>query len=157
MKTTRIWLSSFAAAALLFLPAASAFGSQPPPPNQTPNYQHRQDQNRQQANRGNRDERSTRGHERLPAYSFGSRGQQRLRDRYNQTNYRRDVNSRNRARLYRGGYLPNGWRGRIHPLPPQYVRELPAPPQGYLIGYFDGYAVVYNPNTGLILQVVNVY
>ncbi|HEX7360535.1 MAG TPA: hypothetical protein VF283_08585 [Bryobacteraceae bacterium] len=98
-----------------------------------------------------------RGHQRTPSYNFRPQDQQRLRQDYSHSNYRHEVNSRHRARLYRGGYLPNGWRGRMHRLPPQYLREFPAPPRGYLIGYYDGYAVVYSPATGLILQFLNVY
>lgn len=98
-----------------------------------------------------------RGNEHVPSYSFGTAGRQRLRLDYNRTNYRHEVNAHNRARLYRGGYLPNGWRARVHRLPPEYLREVPPPPPGYFIGYYDGFAVVYDPNTGLILQFADVF
>lgn len=111
----------------------------------------------QERMRENQTSARNRGNQHLPAYNFGTREQQQLRQAYDRGNYRREVNARNRPRLTRGGYLPRGWQGRMHPIPPEYVTVIPAPPPGYLLGYFDGYAVVYDPNTGLILQFINVY
>ncbi|MGH9654509.1 MAG: hypothetical protein ACRD6B_13720, partial [Bryobacteraceae bacterium] len=76
-----------------------------------------------QQERGNRNHTQTareRGHQRMPSYNFRAQDQQRLRQDYNRSNYRHEVNTRRRARLSRGGYLPNGWRGHMHRLPPQY-------------------------------------
>src|SRR6184192_54319 len=46
----------------------------------------------------------------------------------------------------RTGHLPPGWRRRLGVLPPDYRR-----------GVIDGYAVVYNPRTQVIVDVVTVF
>jgi Ni/Co efflux regulator RcnB len=138
MKATKLLLLNLAAAGFLCLPVVSAYAYTP--------QDHRDDH--AQAQHGN---------EHAQQYHFRQQDTQKLRQHYNQTNYRHQVDASHRAHLVRGGHLPSDWHAHIHPLPPQYVRELPPPPAGYLMGYYDGYAVVYNPNTGLILEVVNVY
>lgn len=139
MKISRLIFLNLAAAGFLCLPVVSAYA-----------YTPQEHNDHAQAEHG-------RNNERTPQYHFRSQDTQRLRQHYNQTNYRHDVNASHRAHLVRGSHLPNGWHEHMHALPPQYVRELPPPPQGYLIGYYDGYAVVYSPDTGVILEVVNVY
>jgi hypothetical protein len=54
-----------------------------------------------------------------------------------------------------GGYIPFGNRGYFTPLPPHLLSYLPPPPPGYVIGYFDGYWLVYDPVTRTILSVVD--
>jgi hypothetical protein len=64
--------------------------------------------------------------------------------------YRRNFGYINRGRrpiFVIGGYIPFGDRGYFTPIPPGLLTYLPAPPPGYVIGYFDGYAVVYDPIT----------
>jgi hypothetical protein len=43
----------------------------------------------------------------------------------------------------------------IQPLPPSLYAQLPPPPPGYQIGYFEGYSVVYDPATGVIFGFVD--
>jgi hypothetical protein len=54
-----------------------------------------------------------------------------------------------------GGSIPFGDRGYFTPVPPHLLGYLPAPPPGYVIGYFDGYCVVYDPVTFTILSFVD--
>jgi hypothetical protein len=54
-----------------------------------------------------------------------------------------------------GGYIPFGDRGYFTPVPPHLLGYLPPPPPGYVIGYFDGYCVVYDPVTFTILSLVD--
>jgi len=69
--------------------------------------------------------------------------------------YRRNFGYINRGRrpiFVIGGYIPFGDRGYFTPIPPHLLTYLPPPPPGYVIGYFDGYAVVYDPVTYTILS-----
>jgi Ni/Co efflux regulator RcnB len=57
---------------------------------------------------------------------------------------------------HHGVNLPDGWRDRVEPLADADIASLaPPPPPGYEFGYFDGWAVVYDPHTGVVLDAVN--
>ena len=69
--------------------------------------------------------------------------------------YRRNFGYINRGRrpiFVIGGYIPFGDRGYFTPVPPHLLTYLPPPPPGYVLGYFDGYIVVYDPITYEILS-----
>jgi hypothetical protein len=55
-------------------------------------------------------------------------------------------------KLYRTGHLPPGWERRIEPLPVVVERQLAPLPRGYRRGVVDGYAVVYDPGTRIIVD-----
>jgi hypothetical protein len=52
-----------------------------------------------------------------------------------------------------GGYLPYEDLGYFSAVPPGAWGGLPPIPPGYVAGYWDGYVIVYDPNTGYILYV----
>jgi ABC-type Zn2+ transport system substrate-binding protein/surface adhesin len=60
-------------------------------------------------------------------------------------------------KVYRNGHLPPGWEKRMQPLPVAVERQLVPLPGGYRRGYVDGYAVVYSPNTQIVIDVVAVF
>ena len=60
-----------------------------------------------------------------------------------------------RKKYYRTGTLPPGWEKRFRPLPPVVVQRLPPPPPYCERGYIDGYAVVYDRRTRVIMDVVD--
>lgn len=60
-----------------------------------------------------------------------------------------------RKKYYRSGRLPSGWEKRFRPFPPELVQRLPPPPQYCERGYVDGYAVVYDRRTRVIMDVVD--
>src|SRR5882757_6573595 len=89
----------------------------------------------------------------LPPYQWRPGDRDRVR-RY----YRRNFGYINRGRrpsFIVGGFIPFGDRGYFRPLPPPLLGYLPPPPPGYVIGYFDGYAIVYDPISFTILSVVD--
>jgi hypothetical protein len=42
-------------------------------------------------------------------------------------------------------------------VPEAVIRELPPPPRGYVFGYADGYAILYDPRTGYIADVIDLF
>jgi Ni/Co efflux regulator RcnB len=52
-----------------------------------------------------------------------------------------------------GERLPNGVH--LKSVPTSYYRNLPPPPPGYRLGYYDGYVVAYNPTTQIIADVLD--
>ena len=91
-----------------------------------------------------------------PHYSFGDGGNGwRLRRYFNS-----DMGRINRARRHRflaGGYFPRQYVTYIQPIPPDIMGYLPAAPPGYALGYYDGYAVAYDPATYLIASVLDLF
>jgi len=59
-------------------------------------------------------------------------------------------------KLRRTGYLPPGWEKKVEPIPVVVERRLVALPPEYRRGFFDGYVVVYNPHTQVIVDIVAV-
>jgi len=55
-------------------------------------------------------------------------------------------------KYYRTGHLPPGWDSRVQPFPYELERNLPPVAVGYARGYVDGYAVVYQPRTHLVID-----
>ena len=60
-----------------------------------------------------------------------------------------------RKKYYRNGSLPPGWEKRFQPMPVIVVQELPPVPVYYQRGYIDGYAVVYDRRTRMIIDAVD--
>src|SRR6185503_10012089 len=57
-------------------------------------------------------------------------------------------------KLRRGGSLPPGWQKKIQPVPVVVEQRLAPVPAGYRRGIIDGAYVVYEPNRGLIVDVM---
>jgi len=85
-------------------------------------------------------------------YHFRQEDARRLREHYSNFNH---VDVKHRHRLAAGERLTGDWHKRIRPVPEEVIRELPPPPPGYVFGYIDGYAVVYDPGTGMIADVID--
>ncbi len=96
--------------------------------------------------------------ERAHEYHFRAGDQAKLREHY-RGNFREgdhiDVAHRSGFRV--GVRLGGDWRARIHPVPEVILRDLPPIPAGLAIGYLDGYAIVYDPETGEIVETLDVY
>ena len=60
-----------------------------------------------------------------------------------------------RKKYYRTGTLPPGWQKRFQPMPVAVVQQLPPIPAYCQRGYIDGYAVVYDRRTRIILDTVD--
>jgi len=60
-----------------------------------------------------------------------------------------------RKKYYRTGKLPPGWEKRFQPFPPVVVQRLPPLPPNCERGYLDGFAVVYDRRTRVILDVMD--
>jgi hypothetical protein len=53
--------------------------------------------------------------------------------------------------------LPVQVRTEIQPVPVDVVSYLPPVPEGYMVGFVDGYCVVYNPNTFIVIDVLDLF
>lgn len=60
-----------------------------------------------------------------------------------------------RKKYYRTGTLPPGWEKRFQPFPPAVIVQLPPVPAYYDRGYIDGYAVVYDRRTRIIVDLID--
>lgn len=56
-------------------------------------------------------------------------------------------------KFYRTGQLPPGWEKKIQPFPEVVERRLPPVCAGCARGYMDGYAVIYQPRTRVIIDI----
>jgi len=62
-----------------------------------------------------------------------------------------------RHRLFVGGYMPRVYLANLQPIPPRLMTYLPPVPLGYEVGYFDGYCLVYDPDTLIVVSVFDLY
>lgn len=60
-------------------------------------------------------------------------------------------------KLYRTGQLPPGWEKKIRPFPDTVERRLPPLCSGCARGYMDGYAIIYQPRSRLIIDIHGVF
>jgi hypothetical protein len=60
-------------------------------------------------------------------------------------------------KFYRTGQLPPGWQKKMQPFPYEIEQRLPPLPDGCARGYMDGYAVVYEPRTRVIVDIHAVF
>jgi hypothetical protein len=67
----------------------------------------------------------------------------------------RDLPPGLRKKYYRTGKLPPGWQKKMHPFPPELVRQLPPLPPNCERGYVDGVAIVYDRTTRIILDSID--
>jgi hypothetical protein len=65
------------------------------------------------------------------------------------------VNRNNRPHVVAGGSLPSGWQTYIVPVPVEEFTYLPPVPEGYQMAFYDGYIIVYDPYSGLVLDVID--
>ena len=60
-------------------------------------------------------------------------------------------------KLARTGQLPPGWQKKMEPFTASLERKLVTLPSGYHRGVIDGHAVIYNPRTQVIIDVVALF
>lgn len=66
-----------------------------------------------------------------------------------------NVNGSDRPHFQAGQNVPQAYRSAITPAPASLRNRIPAIPVGYEIGYYQGYTLVYDPTTFVILTVVD--
>jgi hypothetical protein len=87
-----------------------------------------------------------------PSYQFGN-SRSYLRRYYGRNlGY---INRANRPRFTIGGFFPFAFIPFLTPVPVTIYGQVPPPPPGYAMGYYDGYVVVYDPATYFIADVVD--
>jgi len=92
-------------------------------------------------------------HQSSAHYSFGASEKQQL-----QAHYKSSLGHVDRAKrpsFKAGEKVPSSYRKYITPAPASIRGHLPTPPSGYTIGYYQGYTVVYDPTTYVILSVLD--
>jgi hypothetical protein len=86
-------------------------------------------------------------------YQFRQQDTSRLRQHFQ--SQLAHVDRHNRPHVAAGGYLAGNWQTYIVPVPVDVVTYLPPPPEGYELAFYDGYIIVYDPSTGLVLDVID--
>ncbi len=87
------------------------------------------------------------------AYTFEQQDRARLKQHYQRV--LGHVDHKHRPHFEPGYIIPNVYRVYITPVPLSLRRHLPPPPAGYLMGYYQGYTVVYDPTTFAIITLVD--
>jgi hypothetical protein len=88
-----------------------------------------------------------------PSYNFRPDNRDYLRRYY--AHRLRLINRARRPIFSVGGYFPYADITYLAALPPDVYGQLPPPPPGYQMGYYDGYVVVYDPLTYFIANVID--
>jgi hypothetical protein len=65
------------------------------------------------------------------------------------------VDRSHRPHVVAGGSLPSGWQTYIVPVPVEEFTYLPPVPEGYQMAFYNGYLIVYEPYSGLVLDVID--
>ena len=87
-------------------------------------------------------------------YHFKGDEKSKLRASYHDINR---VDRSHRVTVVREQVMPVEIRTRIEPVPVDVVSYLPPAPEGYVFGFVDGYCVVYDPNTFLVVDVIDLF
>jgi hypothetical protein len=87
--------------------------------------------------------------------SFSPRDANLIRTHYGSST--RDLPPGLQKKLARGGALPPGWEKKLERFPADLERDLDVLPPGHARGVMDGRAVIYNPITHAILDIVPLF
>lgn len=91
----------------------------------------------------------------LPHYGWGYGNGWRLRHFF--IGVRPPIVPVHRHHFYVGGFLPFIYLPEMQPIPYELMGYLPPVPDGYEIGYFDGYGIVYHAQTLQIIGLIDLY
>src|SRR5262245_54549953 len=112
---------------------------------------HKNKQNDQGENEGNRAAVSNAGTHVAVAVQFSS-GEQRVIREYYAPRYK-SLPPGLQKKVARGGALPPGWQKKMQPFPVDVERRLEPLPSGYARGVFDGHAVIYSTRSHTVIDV----
>jgi hypothetical protein len=104
--------------------------------------------------RDNRNEASRGDANKHADYHFRGDEKSKLRSSYKDIGR---VDRSHRVSIGREQVLPVQVRTRIEPVPVDIVSYLPPVPEGYMVGFVDGYCVVYDPNTFIVVDVIDLF
>ncbi|MFT4045762.1 MAG: hypothetical protein QM661_03605 [Solimonas sp.] len=134
-------LRTLAAVAMLAPLAALAQGGPPQGDDQHREHQAQHESHGQRESQGS------------PKYNFRDEDRAQLQQHYRSSLKR--VDTHRRPQFAAGQEIPRAYRGYVTPAPAAVRAHLPPPPDGYTVGYYQGYTVVYDPTTFVILSVVD--
>jgi hypothetical protein len=66
-----------------------------------------------------------------------------------------NINRSRRPVFTAGSYYPYTDIVYLQPVPQDVYGDLPPPPPGYQMGYYDGYVIVYDPITYFIVNLID--
>lgn len=95
------------------------------------------------------------GHRPAPNAHYQFRRQDAPRLRQHFQSQLAHVDRRNRPHVVAGAYLQGGWQTYIVPVPTEVITYLPPVPEGYQLAFYNGYIIVYDPLSGLVLDVID--
>jgi len=126
----------------------------PPEKNEKPAKQEKQEkpdkQAKEQANNGNKQ--SSHSHQNVH-YSFRSQDKTTLKQHF--SSQLQSVNRSNRPSIQVGGFIPAESVTYIQPVPAEVITLLPPVPDGCLIGFWDGFIIVYYPDDYYVVAYID--
>lgn len=87
------------------------------------------------------------------SYEVNSRNREVMHQHYQRI--LKNVNRYNRPQFIQGQPIPSKYRPYITPSPYSLKKRVPHVPDGYVMGYYQGYTVIYDPKTFVILTLVD--
>jgi len=122
--------------------------------NEKPAKQEKQEkpdkQAKEQANNGNKQ--SSHSHQNVH-YSFRSQDKTTLKQHF--SSQLQSVNRSNRPSIQVGGFIPAESVTYIQPVPAEVITLLPPVPDGCLIGFWDGFIIVYYPDDYYVVAYID--
>jgi hypothetical protein len=123
----------------------------PPEKNEKAPKQEKPDKNaKEQENKGNKQ--GAHAHQNVH-YSFRSQDKTTLKQHF--SSQLRSVNRSNRPSIRVGGVIPVESVTYIQPVPVEVITLLPPVPEGCLVGFWDGYIIVYYPDDYYIVAYID--
>lgn len=123
-----------------------------PKPEKQPKPQQEKQDNKMTQNHNDQNKKSVHAQQNVH-YSFRSQDKTTLKQHFD--TQLRSVNRSNRPHIRVGGFIPQESVSLIQPVPVEVVGLLPPIPEGCVVGFWDGFIIVYYPDDFYIVSYID--